>query len=51
MGDAKWLLTGIYTLNKKVQYVKFLMLFFVFVKRKRKFALIIFIPLRRKKTK
>lgn len=23
--DAKWLLTGIYTLNKKVQYVKFLM--------------------------
>lgn len=27
MSDAKWLLTGIYTLNKKVQYVKFLMLF------------------------
>lgn len=27
MSDAKWLLTGIYTLNKEVQYVKFLMLF------------------------
>lgn len=27
MSDAKRLLTGIYTLNKKVQYVKFLILF------------------------
>ena len=27
MSDAKWLLTGIYTLNEKVQYVKFLILF------------------------